>query len=184
MDHVEVAGAARVDLVQHGDMVRGGIYLGVEENLVVDHRLKLGGGGGVSGGEERHIVPQLDERLGEIGDHSLGPAVFVRGNGYLKWHNLRDPHLQALLLLPLPAWGRAQGYHCGKSSMLGHTRTRRFIAARQTGYSPDRPPAYIPVGSFGPMRWSIGAALHRVEMRRKYRSGTKGMIILGEKQSE
>ena len=45
--------------------------------------------------KQRHVVPELDERVAEIGDDALGAAVKCGRHGFVERRYLRDFQFQA-----------------------------------------------------------------------------------------
>ena len=58
-----------------------------------ERRLRVG----VAACEQGHVVPQVDERIGEVGHHALGAAIEFRRNGLVQRGNLCDSHWPVFL---------------------------------------------------------------------------------------
>ena len=92
-------------------------------------------GFGVAACEQRHIVAEVHERIGEVGHHALGAAVEFRGDCFVQRCNLCDSHNVTLLFM------RASHNHAPVerfSECLSDGQ--RFAAARdRPGYRPGYP---------------------------------------------
>src|ERR1700686_5525892 len=83
VNHVELV-CLSAQLVQHGEM-RGEIGLQrarVETDRLIPDRNEIRSRSGISTGEQRHLVTDLDQRVGEMRHDSLGATVESR------WHGL------------------------------------------------------------------------------------------------
>ena len=54
---------------------------------------QLGLGDGVAGREQRHVMAEIDQRLGDLGHDALGAAVEFRRHGFGQRGDLRNPHI-------------------------------------------------------------------------------------------
>ena len=56
-------------------------------------------GFGVAAREQRHIVAEVDERIGQIGHHAFGAAIKFRRDCFVQRRNLCDSHNVTLLFM-------------------------------------------------------------------------------------
>ena len=108
MDQVDVEvqdvelGAPLAQLVQHREMRREiGLERGrIEPDGLVTHRHERGSGARLGTGKQRHLVAELDQRVGEMGDDPFGTAVKTGRDGLVKRCDLRNLH-QPLSRVPV-----------------------------------------------------------------------------------
>ena len=92
MQDVELIGAAR-DLVEHQHVIGDDIAdVGLEPQGAGNARHKLGRRDRIAAREQRHVVPELDQFLGEVVNDAFGPAVGFRGNAFNQRRNLGNTH--------------------------------------------------------------------------------------------
>ena len=93
MDHVEVVGALQ-HLGQHDHMRRQiGLQRGrVQPDRLIPHRHQSRACLGVRRGEQGHVMPQIDEGVGQVGHHALGAAVQPWRHGFVQRCDLGDLH--------------------------------------------------------------------------------------------
>ncbi len=92
MQHVELGGV-RADLVEHQHVVGNGVAdRRVETQRLGAARHEVRRGDGVAAREQRHIVAQRDQFLGEIGDDALGAPIEPGRHAFDQRSNLRDFH--------------------------------------------------------------------------------------------
>ena len=65
---------------------------GIEPDRLIAHRHQLGLGLRVGAGEQGHLVAQVDQRVGQVGDDPLGAAIESRRHGFVQRRDLGDPH--------------------------------------------------------------------------------------------
>jgi hypothetical protein len=61
-------------------------------------RDQAGAGVRITAREQRHLVSELDQILGQVGYDTFGAAIEARRHCLLQWSNLRDAHRTASLL--------------------------------------------------------------------------------------
>ena len=93
VQHVELVGAP-AHFLQHRQ-VRGEIGLEhcrIEPDRLVAHRHQFGAGARIGAGEQRHLMAQINQRVGKVSDDALGAAVEFRRGGFVQRRNLGDAH--------------------------------------------------------------------------------------------
>ena len=92
MQHVELGGM-RADLVEHQHVVGHGVAdRSVEAQRLGAARHEIRGGDRIAAREQRHLVAQRDQFLGEIGDDALGAPIEPGRHALDQRGNLRDFH--------------------------------------------------------------------------------------------
>ena len=93
MQDVELV-TSLVQLVQHREMGReiGVEGAGIEPDGLVAHRHERGPGPRLGTGKQRHLVAELDQGVGEMGDDPLGAAVESGRDGLVQRCDLGNPH--------------------------------------------------------------------------------------------
>ena len=100
MDQVDVEmqdvelGAPLAQLVQHREMGReiGFERGGIEPDGLVPHRHERGSGSRLGTGKQRHLVAELDQGVGEMGDDPFRAAVKTGRDGLVERSDLRNLH--------------------------------------------------------------------------------------------
>ncbi len=98
VQHVELVNAA-AHLVQHRQMC-GQVGLqgrGIKADGLVAHRRQAGLGGGVSAGEQRDLVAEVDQRVAEVRHDPFRSAIELRGHRFVERGNLSNFHANRLL---------------------------------------------------------------------------------------
>jgi hypothetical protein len=97
MQEVEV-GRLPADLLQHHHMQGTRVANGpIEPQRSGPYRPELGGRDGIAAGEQRDIVPERDQLLGQPGDYPFRSAIELGRNGLGQRGDLRDAHGSTLL---------------------------------------------------------------------------------------
>jgi hypothetical protein len=88
-------------LVEHEHVVGDGVLDGrIEPQRGHGAAGELGGGDGIAAGEQRHVVPELHQFFGQIGDDPLGAAIQARRHALHQGGDLRNTHRETSLLVP------------------------------------------------------------------------------------
>jgi hypothetical protein len=89
--------------------MRGQVRLqrrGVQPDGLVAHRGQSGGGLRLGAGEQRHVMAQGHQRVGQVRHHPLGAAVQLGRHGFVQRGDLGDTHSQnSLARRPRPRRG-------------------------------------------------------------------------------
>ena len=93
MQDVELV-APLVQLVQHRQMGReiGLERAGIEPDRLIAHRHERGPGPRLGTRKQRHLVAELDQGVGEVGDDPFGAAVEAGRDGLVERRDLGDLH--------------------------------------------------------------------------------------------
>jgi hypothetical protein len=84
VQHVEVGGA-RDHLLDHREVRRDRVGAAAEAQRRRRARDQLGARRRVAAREQRHVVPEVDQRLGQKMDDALGAPVQLRGHALMQW---------------------------------------------------------------------------------------------------
>ena len=74
-------------------------HLAVEPQRTRPSRFQLGARHAVAAGEQRHVMTEIDQGLGEPGDDPLGAAVEFGRHSFRQRRNLCDAHLRVTSLI-------------------------------------------------------------------------------------
>ena len=97
VDDVELV-APLVHLVQHRQVRRevGLERAGIEPDGLVPHRHQRGAGPRLGAGEQRHLVAELDQGVGEVGDDPFRAAVEAGRDRFVERRDLGNSSTGAL----------------------------------------------------------------------------------------
>ena len=90
--HVELVRTPRNHLELHENRRVKILHRRVEPQRARPDRLELGFRLAVAGGEQRDVVAEFDQCIGEVGDHALRAAVKFRRHGFGQWRDLCNFH--------------------------------------------------------------------------------------------
>ena len=93
MDHVELVSPPRHRLELHEHWREVILHVGVEAQRARPDGRQSRLGGAVAGSEQRDLVPELDQGVGQVSDHAFGAAIQFRRHGFGERCNLRYFHL-------------------------------------------------------------------------------------------
>ncbi|CAM2163741.1 hypothetical protein BO443_120084 [Burkholderia orbicola] len=102
----------------------------VEPQCARPCRLETGRRDGVAAGEQRHVMAEFDERLGEVGHDTLGAAVEFRRDGFVKRRDLGNSHGCSPVSIRGAMTPRRIPY---KVAELADARGWRYVAGLWTG---------------------------------------------------
>ncbi len=92
MNDVELGGTAE-DLLQHGQMVGQRVSTAlVQAERARRARDQSRPGDRITAGEQRHVVPEVDQRLGQERDNPFRAAVELGRHAFVKRRYLSYPH--------------------------------------------------------------------------------------------
>ena len=93
MEDVELIGAS-THLGQHRHMSRqiGFQRHGIQADRLIPDGYQTRSRPGLGGREQGDLVAKIDQGVGKVGHHALGPPVKARRNGFIEGGNLRNFH--------------------------------------------------------------------------------------------
>jgi hypothetical protein len=98
VDDVEVVRLPQ-NRFQGQDLVRHRILAArIEAQSLAADRDQAGAGVRITAREQRHVVSELDQMLGQVRHDPFSTAIEARRHGLLQWSNLRDTHGPASLV--------------------------------------------------------------------------------------
>ena len=94
VEHREVSGKIRFERSR------------VQSDRLIAHHDQLRFRAGVCRGEQRDLVPEIDQGIRQVCDHPLGSTIELRRHGFIQGRNLRDSHRFSHNVAPVLSWTR------------------------------------------------------------------------------
>jgi len=116
MEDIELVRAAP-QAIEHDQMIDQRILAtAVEPQRDLAARFQRGRGARVAAGEQRDLVPESDQFLGQVRNNPLGAAIKPRGTTLMQGSDLRDSHDTNCALALLKEAARDMAHHVNEAS--------------------------------------------------------------------
>ena len=98
MQGIELIGALAHRFQQHHVVGNGVANMGIEAKRHVGDGHQFRARDGIAAGEQCHVMPLVDQRLGEVRNDALGPAVQLWRHAFGQGSDLSDFHSAILII--------------------------------------------------------------------------------------